>query len=446
MDCHPNMRMINRCKRMNKLPHTTRPIALAAILAATTALSAADWPQYRGVDHDGKSPERIVPWTGTSPNVVWKTATPKGFSSFVVSDGRAFTLIGETIEGVDREVCIALDADTGQRIWSHPIGIARYDGGGDSGARDNRGGDGPRTTPSIDGDAVYVLSAQLYLACLDAATGEERWSVDILRQHEGRNITWQNGASPLIDGDHVYVAGGGPGQALLAFHKDDGRLIWKAEDDRMTHATPVATTIHDVRQIIFFTQPGLVSLQADTGAVLWRYPFRFNVATAASPVVAGDVVYCSAGYEVGAAAVRISRTGDSFNATEIWRITGNRPLANHWSTPVYHDGHLYGMFSFREYGNGPLKCVELATGTVKWERAGFGPGNVILAGNHLLALADDGDLAILHPTPIAYTELARANILDGKCWSTPIVSGGRIYARSTTEAVCIDVNPQQAAR
>jgi outer membrane protein assembly factor BamB len=158
------------------------------------------------------------------------------------------------------------------------------------------------------------------------------------------------------------------------------------------------------------------------------------------------VVYCSAGYEIGAGAVRISRSGDGFTATEIWRIPRNRPLANHWSTPVYHDGHLYGMFSFREYGTGPLKCVELATGNVRWEQPGFGPGNVILAGNRLVALADDGHLAIIHATPVAYTELARAEILDGKCWSTPIVSGGRIYARSTTEAVCLDVSPQQAAR
>jgi outer membrane protein assembly factor BamB len=440
------MHQIDRSKYMKAKRQNMPVLSLLTCFAAVTALSAADWPQYRGANHDGKSPETIVPWTGNSPAVVWKTSTPNGFSSFTVSQGRAFTLIGQNIEGVEREVCIALDADTGERLWSHPIGIARYDGGGDSGTRDNRGGDGPRTTPSLDGDAVYVLSSQLYLACLDAATGEERWSVDILREHEGRNIRWQNAASPLIDGDLIYVAGGGPGQALLAFHKDDGRVAWKTQDDLMTHATPVAATIHDVRQVIFFTQTGLVSLQADNGSELWRYPFRFNVATAASPVVADDVVYCSAGYEVGAGAVRISRSGADFTATEIWRIPRNRPLANHWSTPVYHDGHLYGMFSFREYGSGPLKCVELATGNVRWEQPGFGPGNVILAGNQLVALADDGHLAIIHATPVAYTELARAEILDGKCWSTPIVSGGRIYARSTTEAVCLDVSPQQAAR
>jgi outer membrane protein assembly factor BamB len=427
-----------------KLPVRTVPIlALLGFLSNSAALGAADWPQYRGLHHDGKSAEQILPWTGSEPDVLWKTQTPNGFSSFTVSQGRAFTLVGRTLEGVDREVCLALDADTGEELWSQPIGIARYDGGGDSGARDNRGGDGPRTTPSVDGDSVYVLSGQLYLACLDAATGKERWSVDLLRQHEGRNVRWQNAASPLIDGDLVFVAGGGPGQALLAFHKDDGRLAWKAEDDLITHATPVATTLHDVRQVIFFTQQGLVSVQADNGSVLWRYPFPFNVATAASPVVAGDIVYCSAGYEVGAAAVRVARSGDAFTATEIWRIPRNRPLANHWSTPVYHNGHLYGMFSFREYGDGPLKCVELATGKVMWERPGFGPGNVILAGDSLVALADDGHLAILHPTPAAYTELARAKILDGKCWSTPIVSDGRIYARSTTEAVCIDVSRER---
>ena len=113
-------------------------------------------------------------------------------------------------------------------------------------------------------------------------------------------------------------------------------------------------------------------------------------------VVGGDVVYCAAGYGVGSTAVRITKDGGAFKATELWFSKGNQPVANHWSTPVYHDGHLYGMFSFKEYGTGPLKCVELATGQVKWEKPNFGAGNVILAGDTVLALSDRGELVTQH--------------------------------------------------
>jgi hypothetical protein len=137
--------------------------------------------------------------------------------------------------------------------------------------------------------------------------------------------------------------------------------------------------------------------------------------------------------------VRLTKGGNSWTATEIYRLRGDKPVANHWSTPVVKDGHLYGMFQFKEYGAGPVKCVELANGAVKWEQPGFGPGQVILAGDKLVTLSDAGALVLIDPQPGAYKEVARADVLEGKCWSTPILANGRIYARSTTEAVCLDV-------
>jgi outer membrane protein assembly factor BamB len=213
----------------------------------------------------------------------------------------------------------------------------------------------------------------------------------------------------------------------------------------MTHATPIAATIHGVRQVIFFTQSGLVSADPATGKVLWRYPFKYNVSTAASPVVDGDLVYCSAGYDVGSAVARISKAGEVFAATELWKIKGSAAtkakLLNHWSTPVAKDGHLYGMFSFKEYGNGALKCVELATGTEKWAVPGFGPGGVILVDGLLLALADDGQLALIDPQPAAFKELGRTKAVDGKCWNNPTFAEGCIFARGTKEGVCLEAAP-----
>jgi outer membrane protein assembly factor BamB len=333
---------------------------------------------------------------------------------------------------------VARDAATGNELWVHPLGVAKYDGGAGP-------GDGPRSTPSVDNGKVYVNSVQLLVACLDAESGKEIWSHDLKKENDGKNISWQNAASPLIDGDLLFVAGGGPGQALLGINKESGKVVWKGENDRMTHATPIAATILGQRQIIFFTQAGLVSVRPNDGKPLWRYKFKYNTSTAASPIAAGDIVYCSAGYGVGSGAARISKDGDEWKATEMWFVPGNS-ICNHWSTPVYHDGYLYGMFSFKEHKTGPMKCVELATGKQMWSQPGFGPGNLIIVDNHLLALSDAGDLVLVEASPSSYKEVTRASVVKGKCWSTPVISGGRIYARSASEAVCLDVSARSVQK
>jgi outer membrane protein assembly factor BamB len=218
-------------------------------------------------------------------------------------------------------------------------------------------------------------------------------------------------------------------------------VVWKAQDERITHATPVVAKILGMPQVIFFMQSGLVAVHPRTGALLWRFPFRYQTSTASSPVVAGDIVYCSAGYGVGGAACKLTKSDGRFIATQMWKIAGDKQVANHWSTPVCKDGYLYGMFSFKKYGAGPLKCVELATGQIKWEQPGFGAGQVILVDGHVLALTDDGQLVVVEATPDAYKEISRAKVVQGKCWSTPTLSNGRIYARSTREGVCLDVSP-----
>ena len=207
---------------------------------------------------------------------------------------------------------------------------------------------------------------------------------------------------------------------------------------RLPHATPIIGEVQGVKQVIFFTQEGLVAVTPDAGDVLWRYEFPFKVSTAASPVIFEDIVYCSAGYGVGAGAVKVEKDGSGLKATEIWRTENDN--INHWSTPVVKDGFLYGMFSFKEYGKGPLACVDIRTGKMKWKEAGFGPGNVILsADGELVILSDKGEIVLVDANPDSYKELARADVLSGKCWSTPSLTDGKIYARSTTEGGCFDL-------
>jgi outer membrane protein assembly factor BamB len=430
---------------INKETMNTKSILVGlTALITTVAVSAADWYQYRGPNFDGISKEKINPsklnWSAGGPKILWKIETPRGFSSFTVSEGKAFTVVARDVDGQMMEVCIAVDAETGKEIWGKPLGIAKYQPGGDTGTPDNKGGDGPRSTPAISEGRVYVSTPKLVLYCLDAKTGQEIWKHDLIKEFAGRNIPWENAASPVIDGDLVFFAGGGPGQSLIAFNKKDGSVVWKGFDERITHSTPTVATIHGVRQVIFFLQSGLLSVEAKTGRELWRFPFRFNVSTAISPVVCGeDLVYCAAGYDVGSGLCRIVKDGDKFKAETVWKIPGNKPVCNQWSTPIYKDGYLYGVFAFKEFGNGPLKCVEVATGKVMWEKPGYGMGQVTMVDDKLIALADNGRLAIIDPNPKEYKEITSAKVLEGKCWSTPAFSNGRIYIRSTKEGACIDV-------
>jgi len=419
--------------------HRTIAPALVALAALSTA--SANWPQYRGPQGDGSSPEKIAAWPVSGPKVLWKVESPNGFSSFAVGGGKAFTIEGREPEGVKQEVLVARDAATGKELWAQPLAVANYGhDGGNAGAKENKGGDGPRSTPTLVGNTVVTMSAALGLQAFDAATGKPLWTRDLLKDNAGRNIQWQNAASPLLEGGLLYVAGGGPGESLLAIDPANGNVVAKAFDEKMTHSTPTAATIHGQRQIIYFLQSGLLAVEAKTLKELWRYNFPFRVSTAISPVVAGDIVYCSAGYGVGAGAVKVAKSDTGWTAQEIYRVTGDKELANHWSTPVLKDGHLFGMFQFKNYGDGPVKSVEVATGKVKWEQPGFGPGNVVLVGDKVLALSDAGDLVVFAADTSAYKELGRAKILEGKCWTTPIISGGKVFARSTKEAVCLDVS------
>ena len=407
----------------------------AAILSVPFILQSAasradDWPQYRGPNQDGISTEKAnVKWGAAGPKVIWKVPVDKGFSSFAVSGGKVLTQVirgGET----PREVCLALDAATGKELWFADIGVGKgYSGGGE--------GDGPRSTPTVNDGMVYLITPELVVYGLDAQTGKMVWSRDLMKEHAGRNIGWRSAASAVVDGDLVFVGGGGPGQSLLALNKKNGDVVWKDHDEKITHSTPVVATIHGQRQVIFFLESGLLSVSARDGKALWRFPFKFNVSTAISPIVSGDVVYCSAGYGVGSGACKIVKEGDLLTAKELWAVPGDQLVANHWSTPVCKDGYLYGMFCFKKFKTGPLKCVELATGKIMWEKPGFGQGNVILVGGTLLALADDGQLVQVEAAPAAYKEIARTQAVSGKCWSTPAFSNGRIYVRSVQEGVCL---------
>ena len=385
------------------------------------------------------SPWKKPPSSGAAiaPRSFGDKPTNTGFSSFTVSDGKVFTQVVREIKGKSREICLALDAATGKELWIADIARGEGYSGGDTAG----GGDGPRSTPTVSDGKVYLLTPDLVTHCLDADTGRPIWKRDLMKQHHGRNIGWNSAASVAVDGNLVFVGGGGPGESMLGLNKNtgDGRL----EDRRRNHHPLHARRGHDPRSaagdLLHEERPGL-GRQPRAASSFGSIPFHFSVSTAISPVVSGDIVYLSAGYGVGSAACRIEKQGGRFTATKLWFSPGNEPVVNHWSTPVCKDGYLYGMFGFKKFKKGPMKCVELATGKVMWSQPGFGQGNVILVGNRLVALAEDGNLVIIEATPEAYKEIARTKAFQDKCWTTPAFADGKIYVRSISQGICFDVS------
>ena len=404
--------------------------------------AGADWPQYRGANHDGISADRInQQWSGSVTNPVWMVTFTNGLSSFTVSGGRAFTQVGRTIDGAAREVCLALSVINGAELWATDVDEGYYPNGGVG------TDDGPRTTPSVEGGSVFVLSSYLKLYRLNATNGAVIWQKDLTNLFGGTVIAWQNAASPLLDNDLIFVNANCGTSTLMALRTVDGSLVWRSQNEAMTHSTPVVATIQGVRQVIFATQSGLVSLDPLSGNLLWRfhYPFFYNTTLGVSPVVYQDMVFvCGAHvYNMGSVVMRASLTNGTWTTKQLWWT--NNP-ASHWMTPVCHQGFLYGQFGIQTYDSvrAQLKCIDMQSGAEKWSTNGFGRGATILVDEHLLTITENGQLVLIQPNTNAYTEVARFLAIPNyddftnKCWNTPAVCDGRVYVRSTACGACFD--------
>lgn len=444
-----------RCPRSAPIRVLWLAWCVSGLLAGLAA--ATDWPQFQGPNMDGTTSDSIaLHWdTNTAGFVAWSNQSlTNGFSSFAVTQGRAFTQMSKGSPAF--EYCVAVSALTGSNLWAVPIDTAPWSVsstsfGGDGKAPCNKG-DGPRTTPSVLGDRVFALSGKnLHLVCCNVTNGSVMWSNNLAAKFDASTISWENGASPRLDRDLIFVNlnTSSTGRTLSAFRTTDGGLAWQTEYAGATHSTPSVATIQGVRQVIFATVDGLVSLARDTGDPLWTYPYPFgsvSVAMGAAPVVSSNIVFMTCGYSAGSAAVRITLADSVWTVTPMWSSISSG-LRSTWMAPVCHQGYLYGQFGDRTWTNTPLKCVDLANGQVKWTVPNFGMGGTILVNTNLLVVTEDGQVVLVAPNPNAYTEMARYRAFQftsstpGKCWNGAAYSDGRIYLRSTRGAVSLNVAP-----
>ena len=385
--------------------------------------SAANWPQWRGPNRDGISKETglLKQWPEAGPPLAWKaTGAGRGYSSFAVVNGKLYTM---GLRG-DREFVVAFDVATGKEAWATAHASAFH----------NDQGDGPRGTPTIDGDRVYALGGNGDLSALDARTGKIIWSKNVLREFGGSNITWGISESPLVVGNKLLVNAGGRGASIVALNKTDGSLIWKSQDDKAGYSSAIPLEVNGGTQVVFFTADRAVGLDLKDGRLLWEYAKPANnVANAATPIARANRVFISSDYGTGGGVVEIKPDN---KAQEIWF---SKNMRNHHSSSVLIGDHLYG------FSSSILTAMKFDTGEIAWRDRSVGKGSLVYADGHLYCLSENGVVGLVEATPVGYKEKGRFRIQQqsSPTWAHPVVAGGRLYLRDQDTIYAFDVREKR---
>lgn len=400
-------------------------VAAACVVASLSAQSAStDWPQWRGTDRNGLSKDTglLREWPKTGPSVVWSASQlGAGFGSVAVASDRVF------VQGMKnrQSMLTSLDRATGKPVWSVALGSAQ----------ENDRGSGPRSTPTVDGDRVYVLTENGDLVCLMVADGKVVWRRNVLKEFTGRNIGWLISESPLVDGNHVIVTPGGRNAGMAALDKMTGTTAWVSKElsDEAGYASPVVADVQGVRTIMTLTGRAAVGIRATDGKLLWRYTNVANgTANITTPVYSNGKVFFTSAYGTGGALLALRATGQDESAQEVYFT---RNMQNHHGGVVLVDRHLYG------FNNAILTCMEFETGKVLWRDRSVGKGSVAYADGHLYILSEDNVVGLVVASPEAYQEKGRFSIADQgwPSWAHPVVAGGRLYIRNQNVLASYDV-------
>lgn len=394
---------------------------LVAVLLAGS-IQAADWPQFLGPTRNGQSSEtgllQTLPQKG--PVVLWKKEAGDGYSSPVVFGDQLFLFhrVG------DKDVLDCLDAGSGKSKWTFSYETSYSDPLGK--------GNGPRSTPLVHDKYVYILAADGRLHCVDRAEGKKVWLKALHEDYRVPRNFFGVGTSPILEGENLILNVGGKGHGIVALNKDTGKEVWKALDDDASYASPVVATLDGKRQVVFLTRKGLAILDPVDGSVRHTHAWHSrnpNSVNAATPLVVGDELFISSCYETGGTVLKVTKD----KLETLW--ANDESLSLHFSSPVYHDGYLYGFHGRQEEGN-EFRCVEWKTGKVKWTHEGLGCGSLIVADGQLIVMSERGDLILVEPTPKEYREKARASVLNGVVRAQMALANGKLYGRDGKKLVC----------
>ena len=412
---------------MHRWPSSSRIAVVGTIVGLSvssvlSALAADDWPQWRGPRRDGVSVERglLKQWPAGGPPLAWQTkGAGEGYSSFSVANGRLFTLGARG----NTEYVIALDTATGKRVWE--VGHGRR--------FNNDRGDGPRATPTVDGDRVYAYGASGDLSVLEAATGKIVWTQNVIQKFRGSNINWGLSESPLVLTDRILVATGGSDASIVALRKTDGSLIWKSQSDEPGYSSAVVQQVGAVRSAVFFTAGRALGVDLNDGRLLWSYDRVANrTANIATPIVRGNQVFLSSDYGTGAALLTIEGSGPKVTAREVYFT---QEMRNHHSSSVLVGDYLYG------FSSSILTALHFETGKQAWRDRSVGKGSLVFADDRLYLFSENGVIGLAEANPAGYREHGRFQIKAGNLptWSHPVVSGGKLFIRDQDTIYAYDV-------
>jgi outer membrane protein assembly factor BamB len=409
-------------------PKTERPKATAKTTpnARTETAASGDWPQHRGPNRDNISTETglLKQWPGDGPALVWTAAgLGEGYSAVAV--------VGDTIYTCgtrDRQdTLFALDAGDGRIKWSTPLGRLYQDGTGN----------GPRGTPTVDGDRIYALGGNGDLVCANAATGDVVWKQNILQEYGGSNITWGISESVLIDEDRLICTPGGRDATMVALDKFTGRPVWKSAiqgSPKAAYSSPIAINVGNVRQYVNYVHTAVVGVRASDGEPLWGQQASANpTANCSTPVAANNVVFTASGYGTGGALFRLASAG---NGTRSEVAYTTKEMKNHHGGMVLIDGFLYG------FDEAILTCLDLRSGKPAWQNRSVGKGSLTYAEGHLYLRSENGPVALAAASSKGYDERGRfepANRSQRPAWSHPVISHGRLYLRDQDTLAVYDV-------
>jgi outer membrane protein assembly factor BamB len=424
------------------------------------------WPQWRGVARDGICPETglLKEWPKEGPKLLWDSRKVNGgtsvgtaFSSLAITQGRIFTMgdnnVQEKVEfKKDGKIetktvnkgkagfAYCLDADTGKQIWMVKVGPAQ--------------GDGPRCTPTVDGDRVYTLTRQGLLACLKVKDGAILWQKDFKKDFDGHMMSgWDYSESPTIDGDKLICTPGGKEASMVALNKLTGDLYWKCQapinpkwrpqESGAGYASIVTANVGGVKQYITLMGPqlGLIGVDAETGKFLWNYKRVANgTANIPTPIVKGDLVFASTGYGVGSALLKLVPDGNGgITAKEQYFLKGGQ-LQNHHGGVIMLGDYIYGGHG---HNNGMPFCLEWKTGKFAWnpERgAGTGSAAVLYADGMLYFRYESGEIALVQAAPTGYNLKGSFRPqIAGNGWPHPVIYHGRLYLRGNDQILCYDI-------
>jgi len=410
-------------------PAAREPAVLAKPLPPW--MTSTYWTDFRGPRRDGHYDEMeiLTVWPAEGLKPLWRQPIGGGYASFVIAQGRAFTIEQRR----NREVVAAYDVATGRELWTHSW---------EAEFRETMGGDGPRATPTWHEGRVYALGATGELHVLDAETGKLFWSRNILRDNGADNLSWGMAAAPLVVDDKVLVLPGGfSGASVVAYHKRSGEPVWKSLNDQQAYTSPVVVTLAGHRQLLIVSGRHVMGVTIEDGKLLWSFPWatQYGINCAQPVLVDENHVFVSAGYGHGAALLAITRSAASGSngASEKWTVRSvweNTNMKNKFNSSVLHRGYIYGL------DEGILACIDARTGERKWKGGRYGYGQVLLASGHLIITTEGGDLVLVRATPERHEELARFSAIEGKTWNHPAIAGGLLLVRNAREMAAFQLS------